>query len=77
MSELRLIVELCREAARRGLNVGMSDARPAAVIRTGAAPWWVTVEDGFYACPAEGFRHPVTDPSGAAAALARRTGDAQ
>jgi hypothetical protein len=73
--ELRLIAELCRESAKRGLNVGMSDARPAAVIRTGTAPpWWITVDASgeFFEWRAAGFRHPAADPAGAAALVARR-----
>ncbi|HZE30597.1 MAG TPA: hypothetical protein VE198_04075 [Actinoallomurus sp.] len=37
-SELARITTLCREAAKLGPDVGMSDARPAAVIRTPAEP---------------------------------------
>ncbi|MGI5225924.1 hypothetical protein [Actinoallomurus sp. CA-142502] len=69
-SELKLITELCRESAKLGLNVSMSDARPAAVIRTGTAPpWWITVDASgeFLEWRGAGFRHPVTDPAGAAA----------
>jgi hypothetical protein len=73
--ELQLITALCRESARLGLNVGMSDARPAALIRTGTAPpGWITVEatGAFFEWCAAGFRHPVTDPAGAAALIAQR-----
>ncbi|GLY84869.1 hypothetical protein [Actinoallomurus iriomotensis] len=76
-AELRLITELCRESAKLGLNVSMSDARPAAVIRTGTAPpWWITVDASgeFFEWRGAGFRHPVTDPAGAAAVIARRVG---
>jgi hypothetical protein len=43
---LRLVSGLCRELAKLGLNVGMSDARPAVVIRIGLVnrPLWITVD---------------------------------
>jgi hypothetical protein len=42
-SELGLITALCRESAKLGLNVAMSDARPAALIRIAAKPpTWIT-----------------------------------
>ncbi|GAB2813780.1 hypothetical protein GCM10027176_17830 [Actinoallomurus bryophytorum] len=66
--ELMRIVTLCREAAKLGLNVGISDARPAVVIRTATEPpLWITVDDAgeFYEWDQD--RHPVTDPAGAAA----------
>jgi hypothetical protein len=75
--ELRLITELCRESAKRGLSVSMSDARPAAVIRTATAPpWWITVDASgeYFEWRGAGFRHPVIDPAGAAASIARRVG---
>jgi hypothetical protein len=73
--ELKLITALCRESARLGLSVGMSDARPAAVIRTGVAPpWWITVDatGAFFEWCTAGFRHPAADPTGAAALIAQR-----
>ena len=70
--ELGLITGLCRELAERGLGVGMSDARPAAVIRTpGAPPLSITVDaSGYFFEWSEGAtRHPATDPAGAAALI--------
>jgi hypothetical protein len=67
--KLELITGLCRELAKFGLSVGLGDARPAVVIRTGPEPLWITVDasGGFFEwCDAE-ERHPVTDPAGAAA----------
>jgi len=44
--ELVLIIGLCRELTKFGLNVGMSDARPAAMVRTRQnPPLWITVDD--------------------------------
>jgi hypothetical protein len=71
-SDLKLITALCRESAKLGMNVGMSDARPAAVIRTNAQPpTWITVgvSDGFFEWQGDGNRHPIADPAGAAARL--------
>jgi hypothetical protein len=66
--ELMRIVALCREAAKLGLNVGISDARPAVVIRTAAKPpLWITVSDSGEFFEWHQDRHPVTDPAGAAA----------
>jgi hypothetical protein len=74
-SELGLIAALCRESAKLGLNVGMSDARPAAVIRTAAEPpTWITVgiSGEFYEWHDAGIRHSVADPCGAAALIRER-----
>jgi hypothetical protein len=73
--ELERIVALCRASARLGLNVGLSDARPAVVVRPRTGPpWWITVDDEgeFFEWPAAGFRHPVADPAGAAALIHHR-----
>lgn len=67
--ELELITALCRELAKLGLNVAMSDARPAAVIH-GHARLSVTVDDVaecFVWSDSRGrYRHPAADPAGAA-----------
>lgn len=68
-SELTLIAALCRESAKLGLNVGMSDARPAAVFRTTARPpTWIAVgvSGEFFEWQGAEKRHPVADPAGAA-----------
>jgi hypothetical protein len=72
--ELGLISELCRELVKLGLGVGLSDARPAVVIRTGPGNpvLLITVDasgEFFQWCDAR-ERHPVTDPAGAAAHVA-------
>jgi hypothetical protein len=69
--ELILITELCRELAKPDLTVGLSDARPAAVIRTRPHPLWVTVDVSgeFFEWSETENRPPVTDPTGAAAPI--------
>jgi len=70
--ELELIIELCRPLARIGLNVGMSDARPAAVIRIGNGPsLWITVDPSgeFFEWDQADRRYPATDAAGAAALI--------
>lgn len=67
--ELKLIVSLCRELAKLGLNVCMSDARPAALIH-GPVLLPVTVdrtaECFVYGDGQNQYRHPAADPAGAA-----------
>jgi hypothetical protein len=73
--ELELIIDLCRPLAKIGLNVGMSDARPAAVIRTRDEPsLWITVDPSgeFFEWHEAQHRHPVTDPGGAAALVSEQ-----
>ena len=79
-AELRLLATLCRELASMGLDVGMSDAKPALSVRLSRANprLWVAVDvaDGFYAWHGAGRRrHPVTDPAGAARLIADDTLD--
>lgn len=72
-SKLALIVGLCRELAKLGLNVGMSDARPAAVIRPRiCGPLWVTVDDSqsYYEWLEADKRYRTTSPAEAAALIA-------
>lgn len=77
--ELALIGALCREIAKLGLNVGMSDARPAAVIRTAVVnpPLWITVDLGrqYFEWRDAEYRHAVADVSGAAARIAQHVRD--
>jgi hypothetical protein len=71
-AELGALTVLCRELAKLGLKLGLSDARPAVVIRMkGLPPLWVTVDASgeFFECGAQN-RHAVTDPAGAASLLA-------
>lgn len=71
--ELTLIVRLCRELAKLGLNVGVSDAKPAAVIRPRVrAPLWVTVDDSqdYYEWLEADKQYPTDSPAEAAALLA-------
>lgn len=66
---LELIVQLCKELAKAGLNVGMSDAKPAAIVRhSDIGPLLITVDEtGEYFVWREGqCRHPVIDPAGVA-----------
>jgi hypothetical protein len=70
--ELAMIAALCRESAKLGMNVGMSDARPATVIRIPTRPpRWITigVSGRFFEWRGTGNRHPVEDPAGAAARI--------
>jgi hypothetical protein len=72
---LRLLATLCRELATLGLDVGMSDAKPALSVRLGRADprLWVSVDlaGGCYVWQGAGRRrHPVTDPAGAAKLIA-------
>jgi hypothetical protein len=69
---LEALTRLCRELARLGLTVGISDARPALSVRAGAAgsKVWITVNPSgqlFTWQPNNVDRHPVEDPAGAAA----------
>jgi hypothetical protein len=67
------IVALCRELATRGLNVGMSDARPAVLVRVKRMPLvHVTIDESgeFFEWDTPLNRHPISDPAGAAAQLA-------
>jgi hypothetical protein len=72
-AELGALTVLCRELAKLGLNLGLSDARPAVVIRMkGIPPLWITVDTSgefFEWCEAE-KRHAIADPPGAASQLA-------
>jgi hypothetical protein len=73
--ELELIISLCRPLARIGLNVGMSDARPAAAIHIRDEPsLWITVDPSgeFFEWDEAGQRHPVADPAGAAALVSEQ-----
>ena len=77
---LRLLATLCRELATLGLDVGMSDAKPALSVRLSRANprLWVSVEvaGGFYLWRgADERRHPVADPTGAAKLIANDTHD--
>jgi hypothetical protein len=71
--EVRLLATLCKELVEQGLDVGMSDAKPALSVRhRQAAPrLWITVDvdTGFFEW-SRGRRHAVTDPAGTAARIA-------
>ena len=74
-AELRLLATLCRELATLGLDVGMSDAKPALSVRLSRANprLWVAVDvaGGSYVWHGAGRRrHPLTDPAGAAKLIA-------
>jgi hypothetical protein len=74
--ELVLITALCRQLAERGLSVGLSDAGPAAEVRTGPHPFWVTVDESgeFFEWSEAKSQHPATDPAGAAALICEYVG---
>jgi hypothetical protein len=72
--KLQLLAELCRELAKFGFRLGMSDARPALFIRDGSGrvSWIIGLDasgerfewrDGAHS-------HLVDDPAGAAASIA-------
>jgi hypothetical protein len=68
--KLTLITELCRELAQAGLRVGMSDAKPAAVVGLGRVSHQLSItvdhsEENFLWCAGR-RRHPAADPRGAA-----------
>jgi hypothetical protein len=69
--ELDLITVLCRELVKLGLGVGLSDARPAVVIRTGPGnPALLVTVDAtgeFFEWHDAQERHPVADLGGTAA----------
>lgn len=72
--ELQALMELARELARLGMNVGMSDARPAVSVRDNLVrprPW-VQVDASrrsFVWRRDEHEHHTIEDPAGAAARL--------
>lgn len=67
---------LCRELAGLGIDVGISDARPAVSVRADRSSprWWVEVDTSgeVFECPEVQGRFPVGDPGGAAAAIAAK-----
>jgi hypothetical protein len=71
---VRLLAALCKELAQLGLDVGMSDAKPALAVRrcrTELRLWIsVDVDDGFFEWRDGRRRHAVSDPSGAAKLIA-------
>jgi hypothetical protein len=70
--QVRLLAALCRELAILGLDVGMSDARPAVSVRRsrGDPRLWISVDiqDGCFSWR-EGH-HAVDDAAGAAGRIA-------
>lgn len=72
--QLRALTELCRELAQLGLNVGMSDARPAVSVRKGQANQglWITVDSsrGTFVWRRDDDQHETRDPSDAATRIA-------
>jgi hypothetical protein len=72
--EYQAVALLCRELAKLGLNIGLSDARPAVVIWVkGTSSVYVTLDVAgeFFEWGKPEARHPVGDPVGAAAQLAQ------
>jgi hypothetical protein len=73
IDEVRFLAALCRELAQRGLDVGMSDAKPALSVRPsrGNALVWISVDRRggvFEWCRTR--RHSLADPAGAADVIA-------
>ncbi|MEV5706421.1 hypothetical protein [Actinoallomurus sp. NPDC052274] len=73
--EITALVELCRQLAAFGLNVGMSDARPAISVRNGVTgrKLWISVDvsrASFVWRRDDHDHHPVDDPVGAADRIA-------
>lgn len=71
--DLCQLVELCRELAKLGVHVGVSDARPAVSVRGDLADRrvWVEVDAGSFVWRRDDVaRHSADDPAGAAARLA-------
>lgn len=73
--KIRLLAVLCRELAKLGLNVGMSDAKPALSVRLGRLNrrLWISVNatgESFEWCRGARHRHAVADPVGAAQQIA-------
>ena len=66
--ELELVTDLCRELARLGLQVCLSDARPRVMVPSHSAPLWITVDTSgrFFESADVTIRHPATDRTGAA-----------
>jgi hypothetical protein len=71
---VRLLAVLCRELAHLGLDVGMSDAKPALSVRRGRGEQrlWISVDidDGFFEWRDGRRRHALSDPAGAAKLIA-------
>ncbi|WP_329248924.1 hypothetical protein OG417_02215 [Actinoallomurus sp. NBC_01490] len=70
-----MLAALCRELALLGLDVGMSDAKPAVSVRQSRRNprLWISIDvrDGFFKwCPRDGRRHAADDPAGAARRIA-------
>jgi hypothetical protein len=70
-----LLAALCRELALLGLDVGMSDAKPAVSVRQGRRNprLWISIDvrDGFFQWRRRGGgRHAADDPAGAARRIA-------
>ena len=73
--DLDVLTELCRELAKRGLKVGMSDARPAVSARgeLTSRKLWISVSssgDAFMWRRDDDVRHTTDDPAGAASQIA-------
>lgn len=71
--DLYQLVELCRELAKLGVHVGVSDARPAVSARGQLTDRkvWIEVDGGSFVWRRDDqARHPADDPAGAATCLA-------
>jgi hypothetical protein len=73
--DLAPLTELCRELAKLGLDVGLSDAGPAVSVRKGLVgrKLWISVDTSgksFVWRRDDYCQHDATDPAGAAAHVA-------
>ncbi len=78
--DLDRLTELCRELAKFGVQVGLSDARPALSVRRDLTDRrvWVEIDasGGSFVWRRDDLaRHPADDPAGAAARLAEYLND--
>jgi hypothetical protein len=72
---LDILVEVCRELIKIGVNVGLSDARPALFVRGGLASKkvWIEIDrsgESFVWRWDDQAHHSTGDPAGAAAKIA-------
>jgi hypothetical protein len=75
--DLEALTALCRELAKFGFDIGMSDARPGIWIRVERSDprWWITVDSSgevFECRDAADSRLPAEDPARAATLIAEQ-----
>jgi hypothetical protein len=74
--DLEALTVLCRELAALGLDIGITDARPAIWVRAdrSAPRWWISVDTSgeVFECRESNTRFPAEDPARAAALIAEQ-----